>query len=139
MPRAATRKQKLPPPARVEEYAPILCVDVDWAKLPMPEAQNYYAHLREYFEQAGKILNARLMHESQTEFYECFMAGREKCCAKGTKHRMPARGTDYENGHKDLRTGLVTPVLICSENCWIRYQAALIEERRERNLVPRNS
>ena len=121
--------------APVPERRPsTLHVDIDWATIPMPEAQGLYARLKEVFEKAGKILNARAMAATQVEFYECFMAGKAKCCAKGTQHRMPARGTDYENGHKDPKSGLVTPVLICSENCWIRYQEVLINERRDRNL-----
>ena len=107
---------------------------VDWQNIPMAAAQTLYAQLKEAFEKAGKILNARAMAATQVEFYECFMAGKAKCCAKGTKHRMPARGTDYENGVKDPKTGLITPVLICSENCWIRFQEVLINERRDRNL-----
>ena len=109
-------------------------IHVDWQNIPMPDAQILYAQLKESFEKAGRILNARAMAATQVEFYECFMAGKAKCCAKGTQHRMPARGTDYENGHKDPKSGLVSPVLICSENCWIRYQEVLINERRDRNL-----
>jgi hypothetical protein len=120
----------LEPPAAT----PAPLIHVDWQNIPMPDAQTLYAQLKESFEQAGRILNARAMAATQVEFYECFMAGKPKCCAKGTQHRMPARGTDYENGHKDPKSGLVTPVLICSENCWIRYQEVLINERRDRNL-----
>lgn len=112
---------------------------VDWQNIGMPEAQQLYAKLKEEFERAGRILNSRLMHLEDSEFYECFMAGKPNCCAKGTKHRLPARGTDYENGFRDPKTGLVMPVRICGENCWIRFQGLLIDERRERNLVPRNS
>ena len=111
----------------------------DWENLPIGEAQQLYAKFKEQFEKAGRILNARAMAAGRAEFYECFMAGKPHCCAKGTKHRMPARGTDYENGYKNPKTGLVTPVLICSENCWIRFQSMLIDQRRERNLIPRGT
>lgn len=133
----------IPPGTQIARITPLQQIteseEINWQTLPMAEAQQLYAKLKDRFERVGKILNARAMASTQIEFYECFMAGRDKCCAKGTKHRMPARGTDYENGHKDPKTGLVTPVLICSENCWIRYQGLLIDERRERNLIPRSS
>ena len=136
--RAAARlaKRQPAPSLPIPEQGPAhASTVVDWQNLPMPVAQQLYAQLKETFERAGKILNARAMASTQIEFYECFMAGRDKCCSKGTKHRMPARGTDYENGHKDPKTGLVTPVLICSENCWIRFQGLLIDQRRERHAV----
>jgi hypothetical protein len=135
--RAAARLAKRQPPSvPIPEQAPAHAfTGVDWQNLPMPVAQQLYAQLKETFERAGKILNARAMASTQIEFYECFMAGRDKCCAKGTKHRMPARGTDYENGIRDPKTGLITPVLICSENCWIRFQGLLIDQRRERHAV----
>jgi len=124
----------VPPGTEIASVTPAI-MKADWHTIPMPEAQRQYAILKVEFERAGKILNARAMASTQIEFYECFMAGRDKCCSKGTKHRMPARGTDYENGHKDPKTGLVTPVLICSENCWIRFQGLLIDQRRERHAV----
>jgi len=107
-----------------------LVIDVDWHGIPMQDAKNLYAELRRQFEAAGAILNARAMTEGTSEFYECFMAGKDKCCPKGNKYRMPPRGQDYENGSKDPRTGLVTPVRICS----IRFQDLLIKQRRERFL-----
>jgi hypothetical protein len=120
------------PPAPTRSAA--LVIDVDWNGLPMQDAKNLYSELQRQYEAAGKILNARAMTEGTSEFYECFMAGKDKCCPKGNKYRMPPRGQDYENGVKDPRTGLVTPVRICSENCWIRFQDLLIKARRDRFL-----
>ncbi len=112
-------------------------IDVDWQFLPMGEAQEVYAKLKVAFESAGHILNARSRPDG--EFYTCFMAGKPKCCKPGELHRRPARGRDFENGMKDPATGLVTPVEICSENCWIRWQDVLIKARRDRFLVPQSA
>jgi hypothetical protein len=129
---ARTVGVRTPLPAPTGKAA--LVIDVDWQHLPMQDAKNLYAELRRQYEAAGAILNARAMSEGSSEFYECFMAGKDKCCMKGNKYRMPPRGQDYENGVRDPRTGLVTPVRICSENCWIRFQDLLIKARRERNI-----
>jgi len=114
-----------------------LFIDVDWQNIPMAEAQGLYARMKDAFEVAGRILNARAMPEG--EFYVCYMAGKPKCCKAGTLFRRPARFRDYENGPRDPKTGLVTPVEICGENCSIRYNDLLITARRERNMIPRTS
>jgi len=126
MPRAAAAKKESP--IEVAPRVAAIRVDVDWTKVPMPEAQQLYSQLKSEFEKAGQILNARSM--PQQKGYVCFMAGREKCCPAGVVHDGDPRGTDYS--YKDPKTGLMVPVRICSENCWIRYQNMLIEERRKR-------
>ena len=126
MPRAAAEKKET-----ALEIAPRVAairVDVDWSKVPMQEARDLYAQLKSEFEKAGRILNSRSM--PQERGYVCFMAGKPKCCPTGVRHDGVPRGTDYS--YKDPKTGLMTPVYICSENCWLRYQAVLIEERRQR-------
>lgn len=115
----------------------VMQIDVDWQFLPMGEAQQFYARLKDALEKAGSILNARSMPEG--EFYLCYMAGRPKCCDKGRLYRRPAKFRDYENGPADPKTGLVIPVEICGENCSIRYNDILIQARRERHMIPRTS
>jgi len=126
MPRTAAAKN----PVEIAPRVAAIRVDVDWTKVPMPEAQQLYAQLKGEYEKAGQILNARSM--PQEKGYVCFMAGKEKCCQKGVVHDGRPRGTDYS--YKDPKTGLMPPggVQICSENCWIRFQGMLIEERRKR-------
>jgi hypothetical protein len=102
-------------------------ISVDWEKLPMPEAQQAYAQLRKEFEKAGFILNQRSMPAA--DGYTCFM------CKKF--HLGLARGTDFS--YVNPQTGLMQPVSICGELCWIHYQELRIKERKERELIPRNS
>ena len=137
--RRALRTTGIKTPVPTERKPSTLFIEVDWQNIPMDEAQGLYARLKVAFERAGAILNARLMHADDPDTYECFMAGKPKCCAAGTRHQMPPRGQDYENGMKDPKTGLIIPVRICSELCWIRYQDMLITARRERQMVPRTS
>ncbi len=103
-----------------------ITIDVNWKELPMQDAQAAYAQLRKEFEKAGSILNARSMPAPGT--YKCFMC-------KQTHVGQP-RGTDYSYINAD--TGLMEPVLICGELCWIRYQELRIKERREREM-PRSA
>jgi len=99
-----------------------ISIRVDWEHLPMQQAQTAYASLRKEFEKAGSILNARSMPTPGT--YKCFMC-------KQTHVGQP-RGTDYSYINAD--TGLMEPVLICGEKCWLDYQRLRIKERREREM-----
>lgn len=102
-------------------------VNVDWGRLPMPEAQTAYAKLKAELERAGTILNGRSMPTPGS--YICFM------CKKS--HLGDPRGKDFS--YKNQKTGLMQVVEICGENCWRSYQELLITERREREMVPRTS
>ena len=106
-------------------------VEVPWNTMPMLEAQKWYAKLKDEFEKAGAILNARSCAEHE-EGYICFMAGKEGACKKGVIRTGRPAGID--SSHKNPKTGLMEPVRICSERCWILYQGMLIQERREREL-----
>jgi hypothetical protein len=111
---------------------PLIDVTVPWESLEILEAQQWYAILKKEFERAGAILNARLCAQTQDSFV-CFMAGTEGACKAGVIHKGRPAGIDYQ--HKDSKTGLLQPAMICSERCWVLYQAKLISERRERELA----
>lgn len=100
-----------------------IAVDVDWHRLPMPEAQQFYAQLKTEFERAGKILNARSME--RTSGYTCFMC-------KKTFQGNPGF-TDFS--YIDPQTGLSPRVDCCGELCVINYNAMRINERHQRNIV----
>ena len=109
-------------------------VRADWQNLPMLEAQAAYARLRQDFEKAGAILNARSTG-ANTE-WRCYMSERSKDCpSKGQLHNTLPRFMDLS--HKHPKTGLIEPVRCCSEICSIRYQSILIDERREREAPKR--
>lgn len=103
-------------------------VAVDWEKLTMEKAQQAYAILKKEFERAGFILNQR-SSKREDESYVCFMCK--------SKHLGLPRGTDYS--YVNPQTGLMQPVFICGEKCWLDYQGFRIRERKERELVPRSS
>lgn len=103
-------------------------IDVGWETLPMPVAQQAYATLKDIFEKAGAILNARSMPTDNK--YVCYMAGKPMCCPPKIVHDGQPRFIDYSR--KNPKTGLMEVVKICSENCSIRYNNLLIEERREK-------
>lgn len=107
-------------------------VNVPWNTVPMLEGQRYYAKLKAEFERAGAILNARNCAEGE-DGYVCFMAGKEGGCKKGVIRKGRPAGID--SSHKNPKTGLLEPVRICSERCWILYQGQMIEERRARELA----
>ena len=101
-------------------------IDVDWQSLPMEHAQTAYAELRKEFEKAGRILNERAMPTPGN--YTCFI------CKK--THAGDPRGTDYS--YINPETGLMEPILICGELCWLRYQEFRIGKRREAQM-PRSA
>jgi hypothetical protein len=125
----ASRKSKdkhVPPPSIRK---PVVVVDVDWATIPVLEAQNLYAQLRTHVQRAGDILNARTTRGDGK--WVCYMAGKPNCCPKGLVRdglERP-RFTDYSRTDAN---GLMVVVKICSENCSIRYNQVLIDERREK-------
>jgi len=96
---------------------------VDWEHLPMPDAQQFYAHLKSEFERAGRILNARSM--ARTSGYTCFM------CKKSFQGNPGF--TDFS--YIDPRTGLSPRVDCCGELCVINYNAMRINERHQRAMV----
>jgi hypothetical protein len=111
--------------------APTVKINVPWETLDILEAQRWYAVVRAEFERAGTILNARRCAENLDSFV-CFMAGEEGACKPGIVHKGRPIGIDY--AHKNPKTGLLEPAMICSERCWVLYQAKMIAERREREL-----
>lgn len=100
---------------------PDVLISVDWKNAPMHEAQSAYSKLREEFEKAGRILNERSMPAPGS--YKCFMCQ--------IVHPGDARGKD--DSYYDPDTGLLSPVRICGEGCWISYQDFRIRERSLRN------
>jgi hypothetical protein len=119
-------------PVLVETETIAISVTVPWDTLPILEAQQWYEKLKREFERAGTILNARLCAQTLDSFV-CFMAGTEGACKAGVVHKGRPAGIDYQ--HKDEKTGLLQPAMICSERCWVLYQAKLIAERRDRELA----
>jgi hypothetical protein len=104
-----------------------ITIAVDWEHLRLEEAQRAYAALKVQFEKAGFILNQRSMPEPGS--YVCFM------CKK--KHLGDPRGKDYS--YINPKTGLMQVVEICGELCWIHYQRLRIDERKQREFIPRSS
>ena len=159
MPVAAKRKEPVeqdgPPLMNDQDRAKCLKVTLEelhvpWDRLPMEQARALYAQLKGEFEKAGNILNARSFPPNIGR-YACTMCG---CTCKDKRHKQSVNPADHEPGckkvhegdargkddsYKDPETGLYVPVRICGEEHWIRWQQKLIEERRERNLVPRTS
>jgi hypothetical protein len=100
-----------------------ITIEVDWEKTPMQEAQQFYAHLKNEFERAGKILNARSME--RTSGYTCFM------CKKSFQGNPGF--TDFS--YIDPQTGLSPRVDCCGELCVINYNAMRINERHQRAVA----
>ena len=100
-----------------------ISVEVDWQKIPMREAQEWYAYLKAEFEKAGKILNARSME--RVSGYTCFM------CKKHFEG-MPGF-TDHS--YVDPKTGLSPRVDCCGELCVIRYNEMRINQRHQRDIL----
>ena len=99
-----------------------ILVEVDWNHIPMPEAQQFYAHLKAEFENAGRILNARSME--RISGYDCFMCH---------KHFNGNPGfTDYS--YIDPKTGLSPRVDCCGELCVINYHKFRIDMRLAENV-----
>jgi hypothetical protein len=135
MPRRIPEKTNGSPGEIIDaEYAevPSIEVAVDWHGMPMLEAEQWYMRLRAEFERAGGILNARRCSENEAG-YVCFMAGKENACKEGVIRTGRPAGID--SSYRDPKTGLFTPVRICSERCWVLYQGQLIQERKDRELA----
>lgn len=100
-----------------------IVVIVNWEKTPMPEAQRYYAQLKEEFEKAGRILNARSME--RVSGFTCFMCH---------KHFDGNPGfTDHS--YIDPATGLSPRVDCCGELCVINYNSFRINQRHQKDLA----
>lgn len=100
-----------------------ISVNVDWDHIPLQDGQHFYAHLKEEFERAGRILNARSMQ--RVSGYTCFMC---------KKHFDGNPGfTDYS--YTDPATGLSPRVDCCGELCVINYNAMRINQRHQRDLA----
>lgn len=130
MPRAAKKLLETValPPAVIHPKPWEVTVRVDWNTLAIGEAQQAYARLKDEFEKAGTILNNRSMPRDNN--YVCYMAGKPLCCLPGIVHDGQPRFIDYSR--KNPKTGLMEVVKICSELCSIRYNAMLIEERKQK-------
>lgn len=101
---------------------PGIHIGVDWNTIPMDQARLLYADLKSHFEKAGAILNNRSMPRESS--YVCFMCK--------TRHEGDPRGKDYSR--VDPATGLMLPVSICGERCWIAYQDMCIKERKANEM-----
>jgi hypothetical protein len=101
---------------------PRILVQVDWQNVPMLEGQKFYAHLKEEFEKAGRILNARSME--RTTGYTCFMCG---------KH-FDGNPRFSDHSYADPLTGLHPVIHCCGELCVINYNAKCIKERHDREM-----
>jgi hypothetical protein len=107
----------------VSHFVDHITIEVDWEHIPMNEGQQFYAHLKSEFENAGKILNARSME--RTSGYTCFMC---------KKHFAGNPGfTDHS--YQDPATGLFPRVDCCGELCVINYNSFRINQRHQRELA----
>lgn len=111
-----------PPLVSTETNEGVVIVEVDWNTIPMDQARVLYADLKGHFEKAGAILNNRSM--PREDHYTCFMCK--------TRHNGDPRGKDYSR--VDPLTGLMLPVSICGERCWIEYQDMCIKERKANEM-----
>lgn len=102
--------------------APNISVTVDWQNIPIDQGQSLYAILKNEFEKAGKMLNARLMAEH--EGYTCFM------CKKHFGGRPGMTDLSYQ----DPATGLFPRVDLCGELCVINYHKMRIDMRTAKNI-----
>jgi hypothetical protein len=121
---------------------PVLVVDVDWERIPLPEGQVLYAALKSAFERAGGILNARSTRGDGK--WICFMSDRKRmdpqgnftlpsdCQTRGVVHQAPERPRFTDYSRTDSKTGLMVVVHCCSELCAIRYNEMTVAERREK-------
>jgi len=107
----------------VSHFVDHITIEVDWEHIPMNEGQQFYAHLKSEFENAGKILNARSMQ--RTSGYDCFMCG---------KH-FEGQPKYTDHSYKDPTTGLVPTIYCCGEHCVILFNAKVIQERHQRELA----
>lgn len=108
---------------KFEDLPNHIVIEVDWEHLPMPEAQQLYAHLKDEFEKAGKILNAR--ENRRNAGYTCFTC---KQYFEGLPHFV-----DYS--YIDPSTGLNVRVECCrDEHCSREYHEMRIRERTKAHL-----
>lgn len=105
----------------IKEYH--IDVQVDWEHIPIPDGQQFYAHLKYEFERAGRILNSRSME--RISGYTCFMC---------KKHFNGNPGfTDFS--YTDPETGLSPRIDCCGELCVINYNALRINQRHQRDVA----
>jgi hypothetical protein len=104
------------------EHPSNINIEVDWDHLPMPEAQQFYAHLKSEFEKAGRILNARSM--ARISGYTCFMC----------KNHFEGDPKFTDHSYVDIETGLSPRVDCCGELCLIKYNAMRINQRHELDM-----
>ena len=100
-----------------------IAVDVDWERIPIQDGQKFYAELKNEFERAGRILNARSME--RISGYTCFMC---------KKHFQGNPGfTDFS--YTDPQTGLSPRIDCCGELCVINYNDMRINQRHQRDVA----
>jgi hypothetical protein len=99
-----------------------IVVSIDWQNIPIQQGQSFYAILKNEFEKAGRILNARLMAEH--EGYTCFQCH--------TYHAGRPGMTDLS--YKDPKSGLFPRVDLCGELCVREYHKFRIDERLAEHL-----
>jgi len=115
-----------PPPAQPNHdplAVPHISVMVDWQHIAMIDGQHFYGVLKEEFERAGRILNARAME--RVSGYTCFMCKKQFQGNPGF--------TDFS--YTDPLTGLSPRVDCCGELCVINYNAMRINQRHQRDLA----
>jgi len=123
VPPAAAAAPPTPKPPNGTAARPMISVEVDWEHIPMSEGQAVYAKLKEEFDKAGKILNARSMEH--LEGYTCFM------CNKSFRGRPGF----VDHSFIDPETHLARLVECCGELCVINYNKFRINLRLQQNLV----
>ena len=102
--------------------SPAIRVTIDWETIPIPEGQAFYAILKNEFEKAGKLLNARLMAEQ--EGFTC------KMCHQHFAGRPGMTDLSW----KDPETGLFPRVDLCSEVCVRNWDIFRTTERRDKYI-----
>lgn len=102
--------------------SPAIRVSIDWQNIPMPEGESFYAILKNEYEKAGRILNAR--HNAEMNGYDCFM------CHKHFSGRPGMTDLSYQ----DPKTGLFPRVDLCGELCVVNYHKMRIDMRTAKHI-----
>jgi hypothetical protein len=102
--------------------SPAIRVSIDWQNISIAEGESFYAILKNEFEKAGRILNAR--RSAEQDGYTCFM------CHKHHAGRPGMTDLSYQ----DPKTGLFPRVDLCGELCVVNYHKLRIDMRTAKHI-----
>jgi hypothetical protein len=102
--------------------SPAIRVSIDWQNISISEGESFYAILKNEFEKAGRILNAR--RSAEQDGYTCFM------CHKHYAGRPGMTDLSYQ----DPKTGLFPRVDLCGELCVVNYHKLRIDMRTAKHI-----